>query len=64
MAGFQVILDGRIWVITEVTQTAHALNRIRDGFSESHFGEEAALWVAMYARDLVNTHIRLILHFM
>jgi hypothetical protein len=51
-------------VFNIITQTAHALNRIRDGFSESHFGEEAALWVAMYARDLVNTHIRLILHFM
>ncbi|MGH9575024.1 MAG: hypothetical protein ACRD40_16020, partial [Candidatus Acidiferrales bacterium] len=47
-----------------IGQTAHAINRIRDGFSESHFGEEAGLWVAVYARDLVNTHIRLLLHFM
>ena len=45
-------------------QTAHAINRVRDAFSESHFGQEAELWVAIYIRDLVNTHIRLLLHFM
>jgi len=33
-------------------------------FSESHFGKEADLWVGIYIRDLVNTHIRLLLHFM
>jgi hypothetical protein len=51
-------------VFNVLTQAAYALNRVRDAFSESHFGGEADLWVAMYARDLVNTHIRLILHFM
>jgi hypothetical protein len=51
-------------VFNVITQTAHAINRVRDAFSESHFGEEADLWVAVYIRDLVNTHIRLLLHFM
>jgi hypothetical protein len=51
-------------VINLVTQSAHALNRTRDGFSASHFGEEAELWLATYMRDLVNTQIRLLLHFM
>jgi len=47
-----------------LTQTAHALNRTRDLFSDSHFGEQADLWAAWYLRDLLNTHIRLLLHFM
>jgi len=47
-----------------VTQTGYAINRVRDGFSESHFGGEADVWLAMYIRDLVNTHIRLLLHFL
>jgi len=51
-------------VFNVVKQTAYALNRVRDGFSESHFGNEAEFWIAMYIRDLVNTHIRLLLHFM
>jgi hypothetical protein len=51
-------------VFNVITQSAHAINRVRDAFSESHFGDEADLWVAIYVRDLVNTHIRLLLHFM
>ena len=51
-------------VFNVITQSAHALNKIRDMFSDSHFGEEADKWAAMYARDLVNTHVRLLLHFM
>ena len=51
-------------VFNVIGQTAHAINRVRDAFSESHFGQEADLWVAFYIRDLVNTHIRLLLHFM
>jgi len=46
-----------------VSQTAHAVNRTRDRFSESHFGGEAGPWVAQYVRDIVNTQIRLLLHF-
>jgi len=51
-------------VLNLITQSAHALNKTRDGFSDSHFGEEAERWLAMYMRDLVNTQIRLLLHFM
>lgn len=51
-------------VFNVLGQTAHAINRVRDAFSESHFGKEADMWVAVYIRDLVNTHIRLLLHFM
>jgi len=43
---------------------AHAINKTRDGFSGSHFGEETERWLAYYMRDLVNTQIRLLLHFM
>jgi hypothetical protein len=51
-------------VFNVITQAANAINRVRDRFSESHFGNEADLWMAMYIRDLVNTHVRLLLHFM
>lgn len=51
-------------VFNVVTQTGYAINKVRDGFSESHFGKEADMWLAMYVRDLVNTHIRLLLHFL
>jgi HEPN domain-containing protein len=51
-------------VLNLLTQSAHALNRTRDRFSESHFGGETDEWLATYMRDLVNTQIRLLLHFM
>jgi hypothetical protein len=51
-------------VLNLVTQTAHALNKTRDRFSESHFGDETDRWLATYMRDVVNTQIRLLLHFM
>jgi hypothetical protein len=46
------------------THISHAVDRARNRFSEAHFGEEAGRWLATYARDLVNTQIRLLLHFM
>jgi len=51
-------------VLNNIGHAAHSVNRTRDGFSDSHFGEEAAPWLATYIRDLVNTQIRLLLHFM
>jgi hypothetical protein len=51
-------------VLNLLTQTAYALNKTRDGFSESHFAEESEEWIATYMRDLVNTQICLLLHFM
>jgi hypothetical protein len=47
-----------------VTQTAYAVDRSRNRFSESHFAGEAGSWMATYVRDLVNSEIRLLLHFM
>jgi hypothetical protein len=51
-------------VLNIVTHSAHAVDKARNRFSESHFGEEAAAWLAVYIRDLVNVQIRLMLHFM
>lgn len=42
-------------IFNVVSQTGYAINKVRNGFSESHFGEEADIWLAMYVRDLVNT---------
>jgi hypothetical protein len=43
---------------------SHAVDRARNRFSEAHFAAEAGRWLAIYVRDLVNTQIRLLLHFM
>ena len=51
-------------VLNLIKHSAHAVDKARNRFSESHFGGEAALWLATYMRDLVNTQIRLLLHFM
>jgi hypothetical protein len=51
-------------VFNVITQAANAINKVRDRFSESHFQNEADIWAATYVRDLVNTHICLLLHFM
>lgn len=49
--------------LTMVTHVSHTVDRARNRFSEAHFEEEAARWLAVYVRDLVNTQIRLLLHF-
>ena len=51
-------------VLNLIKHSAHAVDRARNNYSESHFGGEAGLWLATYMRDLVNTQIRLLLHFM
>jgi hypothetical protein len=47
-----------------VAQIAHMINRTRNKFSESHFDQEAGRWLGVFCRDLVNSEIRLLLHFM
>ncbi len=47
-----------------VVQIAHTIDRARNGFSESHFDERAARWLAVFVRDLTNSTIRLLLHFL
>jgi hypothetical protein len=51
-------------VLNGVTNAAYAVDRSRNRFSESHFANEAGSWLATYVRDVVNTQIRLLLHFM
>jgi hypothetical protein len=47
-----------------LTHVAHMVDRTRNQFSESHFDKEADRWLAVFARDLVNSEIRLPLYFM
>lgn len=47
-----------------VNSISHAVDRARNRFSEAHFEEEAARWLAVYIRDLLNAQVRLLLHFM
>jgi hypothetical protein len=51
-------------VLNGITNAAYAVDKSRNRFSESHFGSEAGAWLATYVRDLVNSQIRLLLHFM
>jgi hypothetical protein len=51
-------------VMAQITTTAHVIDRARNRFSEAHFHGEAARWLAVYIRDLLNTQIRLLLHFL
>jgi len=50
-------------VLDGITQAARAVDKARNQFSQSHFAAEAGSWLATYVRDLVNTQIRLLLHF-
>lgn len=47
-----------------LSNIAHTIDRSRNKFSKSHFDEEAARWIALFVRDMVNAEIRLLLHFM
>jgi hypothetical protein len=49
--------------ITMINHISHTVDKARNGFSEAHFGEETGSWLAVYIRDLVNSQIRLLLHF-
>jgi len=51
-------------VLNLVGQTAHAVDRARNRYSDAHFAGEAGCWLATYCRDLVNSQVRLLLHFM
>ena len=50
--------------LTMITHVAHTIDRSRNRFSESHFEGEAERWLAVFARDLCNSVLRLMLHFM
>jgi hypothetical protein len=51
-------------VLNLINHTGHAVDKARNRFSESHFADEAGSWLATYVRDLVNSEVRLLLHFM
>ncbi|MBC8488349.1 MAG: hypothetical protein H8D45_20170 [Bacteroidetes bacterium] len=51
-------------VLNMINHISHTVDRTRNRFSESHFDNEAANWLAIFIRDLVNTQIRLLLYFM
>jgi hypothetical protein len=51
-------------ILNLISQTTHAIDKSRNRFSEAHFAGEAGLWLAVFVRDLVNSQVRLLLHFM
>ena len=60
----EAITDYPNEVLNLIGHTAHAVDKARNRFSEAHFAGEAGRWLATYARDLVNSQVRLLLHFM
>ncbi len=58
------IVDYPDEVLNLIGHTAHAVDRARNRFSEAHFAGGAGRWLATYCRDLVNSQVRLLLHFM
>jgi len=50
-------------VLNMIGHVSHAIDRARNQMSESHFDREAGRWLAVYVRDLLNTQIRLLMHF-
>lgn len=49
--------------LSMVNHISHTIDRARNKFSESHFENEADRWLSVYVRDLLNTQIRLLIHF-
>lgn len=49
---------------TMINHVSHTIDAARNRFSESHFANNTGRWLAIYSRDLVNSQIRLLLHFM
>ena len=47
-----------------IPQVAHTIDRLRNNFSESHFGDTTEKFVSQYLRDLTNTEIRLLINIM
>jgi hypothetical protein len=51
-------------LLNGITQAAYTVDKARNQFSESHFANEAGPWLATYVRDIADTQMRLLLHFM
>lgn len=50
-------------IVTAIQTLTNAVAQSRNGFSESHFADDAHRWLAIFARDLTNSIGRLLLHF-
>lgn len=50
-------------MIVCISTLTNVIANSRNSFSESHFDQEANRWVANFARDLLNSLARLVLHF-
>ncbi|WP_417067112.1 hypothetical protein [Niveibacterium terrae] len=51
-------------IVNAMPTLTNAIANSRNGFSESHFGDESQRWLAIFARDLTNSIGRLMLNFM
>ncbi len=51
-------------IVNSIPTITNAVANSRNGFSESHFNDDAHKWLALFARDLTNSVGRLLLHFM
>ena len=50
-------------IINSIPTITNAIANSRNGFSESHFDQDAQNWLSVYARDLTNSIGRLLSHF-
>ncbi len=50
-------------IINSIPTITNAIANSRNGFSESHFDQDAKNWLSVYARDLTNSIGRLLSHF-
>ncbi|MBX9800168.1 MAG: hypothetical protein K2Y13_11980 [Burkholderiaceae bacterium] len=51
-------------IVNAMPTLTNAIANSRNGFSESHFGDDSQRWLALFARDLTNSIGRLLLNFM
>jgi hypothetical protein len=50
-------------ILNLLNPISNAVDRARNRFGDAHFEGEAGRWLAIYVRDLVNSQVRLLLHF-
>ncbi len=50
-------------IVNSIPTLTNAVANSRNGFSESHFADDAHKWLATFARDMTNSIGRLLLHF-
>lgn len=51
-------------IVNAIPTLTNAIANSRNGFSESHFGDDSQRWLALFARDLTNSVGRLMLNFL